>query len=138
MNIKKTVDKLPVVISSIALSLLFACSGEEKKDSVKQYDHAHDGGTDMGKHRFEHAFAEQCIARETKNSVNKENDRKWFTEPCLCIANYLLRDLSAANAEKFINEKKHTRSLQIKYDNAAYQCLQQKQQPQAPKIFATE
>lgn len=134
-TVKKSIGKLPVVISCILLSLFLVACSDDEKAVVKLYDHNHSGNTNMGKHRFEHNFAEQCIAREIENSINKNNDRERFAEPCLCIANYLLQDLSETDAEKFINENKHTRSLQIKYDSAAYYCLQEKQPPQAPKIF---
>jgi hypothetical protein len=100
------------------------------------FDHSHDVPvTDIQKHTFEHQFADQCVARELQNSVNKEYDKKRLSEDCMCIATFLMKDLTAAEAKKFITEHKNTRSLVIKYENAAYHCLQQKVQPKGPKLF---
>lgn len=124
---------------------LVACSSDEEK-STKQvkpsshptFDHTHgDEVTDLEKHKFEHKFANQCVAREIKNSVNKDYDKKRLEKTCLCIASYMMKNLTAVEAEKFLEENKNTRSLQIRFDNAAYQCLQQNKQPKAPEIFKT-
>jgi hypothetical protein len=110
---------------------LASCSDDKPK-----FDHSHgDEVTDLEKHQFEHAFAKQCVARETRNSVNKELDIKRYTEPCLCIATHMMKDLTAQEAEKFLEENKSTRSLQIRFDNAAYKCLQRYQNQNAPTIF---
>jgi hypothetical protein len=103
------------------------------------FDHSHDVPvTDIQKHTFEHQFADQCVARELQNSVNKEYDKKRISEDCMCIATFLMKDLTAAEAKKFITEHKNTRSLVIKYENAAYHCLQQKAQPKGPKLFGRQ
>lgn len=124
---------------------LVACSSDEEKSTQQvkpsshpTFDHTHgDEVTDLEKHKFEHKFANQCVAREIKNSVNKDYDKKRLEKTCLCIASYMMKNLTAVEAEKFLEENKNTRSLQIRFDNAAYQCLQQNKQPKAPEIFKT-
>ena len=119
--------------TSGTLLILFLASCSDDKP---QFDHSHDDEvTNLEKHQFEHAFAEQCVARETQNSVNKELDKKRYAEPCLCIATYMMKDLTAPEAEKFLEENKSTRSLQIRFDNAAYHCVQKRQNQKAPTIF---
>lgn len=101
-----------------------------------KFDHAHGSEvSDLVKHQFEHQFADQCVEREVKNSVNEELDRKRFAEPCMCIATYLLKDLTAKEAELFVKENKNTQSLRIKFESAAYHCLQKKAQPKGPNLF---
>ncbi len=120
-----------------------SCSDSDQKGGNKrptaaqtQFDHAHGREvSDLEKHKFEHDFAEQCIEREIARSAGKEADRARFAEPCMCIAGYMMKDLTAKEAQKFLKEHKNTQSLQIRFENAAYHCLQQKAQPKAPTIF---
>lgn len=135
MNIfKKVCPSFPVVIIGVFFSVfLISCSSDD--DDKQGYKHAHSQSTDMKKHPFEHEFALQCVEKELVNSVNKELDRERYAEPCMCIATYLLKDLTAVEADKFLHEKKHSQSLRIKYEAAAYHCLQKKQQPQSPQLF---
>lgn len=125
---------------------LTACSDDNKNTSARtavqsprhQFDHTHGAEvTDLVKHKFEHEFADQCVAREVRNSANREQDRERFAKPCMCIATYMMKDLTAKEAEKFIKEHKNTQSLRIRFENAAYHCLQMqnKSQPKAPVIF---
>ena len=73
---------LVVFISIITALFVVGCSDdEEKKLPAKTifnpFDHTHDVPvTDVQKHKFEHDFAEQCVARELKNSVNIEEDKE--------------------------------------------------------------
>ncbi len=75
------------------------------------------------------------MQRELRNSTDKAADEARWQEPCMCIATYLMKDLTADEAGKFITEHKNTQSLVIKFENAAYHCLQAKAQPQGPKLF---
>ncbi len=114
----------------IALSVTGCSDNEEKKLPVKTafnpFDHSHDAPvTDIQKHKFEHDFAAQCVTRELKNSVNIEEDKERFSKSCLCVATYLMKDLTDEEAEKFLTEHENPRSLQIKYNSAAYHCTQQ-------------
>jgi hypothetical protein len=131
--------------------LLTACSDSKEERANKPqtqqssapgpvFDHAHGNEvSDLVKHKFEHDFAEQCIDREMASPVNKELDRERFAKPCMCIAQHLMKGLTAKEAELFLNEHKNTQSLRIRYEAAAYDCLQkaaQGQQNQAPVIIS--
>lgn len=131
--------------------LLTACSDDDDKpqpsaaaaekiqtagDVHNPFDHTHDEPvTDVQKHKFEHDFAAQCVERELKKSTDKEADKARWERPCMCIATFMMKNLTADEAEKFLQEHKNTQSLVIKYENAAYHCLQAKQQPKAPQLF---
>ncbi|WP_374090620.1 hypothetical protein [Methylomicrobium lacus] len=130
---------------------LTACSDDEGKqapsareaekmqtvgDVHNPFDHTHDVPvTDVQKHKFEHDFAAQCVDRELKKSTDKEADKARWEGPCMCIATFMMKNLTAEEAEKFLDEHKNTQSLVIKYENAAYHCLQAKQQPKEPQLF---
>ncbi len=122
-----------VIVLSVA-----GCSDDEQKLAAAKpvhnpFDHSHDTPvTDVQKHKFEHDFADQCLQRELKNSTNKEVDTVRYSAPCMCIAKFLMKDLTADEAEKFIGEHKNAQSLVIKYENAAYHCLQQNSHPKGP------
>lgn len=90
--------------------------------------------TDEERQKFEHDFESQCIEREAKQADNKEEAEVRFTEPCRCIATYMMKDLTAIEAEKFLQEHEDAQSLRIKYENAAYHCLQQKAHPKGPNF----
>ncbi len=124
----------------IALSVS-GCSDDEQKTAAAKptpevhnpFDHSHDTPvTDIQKHKFEHDFAGQCVARELKNSTDKETDKDRYSTPCLCIARFLMKDLTADEAKLFVGEHKNTQSLVIKYESAAYHCLQQNAHPKGP------
>ena len=124
-----------IIIAVFSLSLI-GCSSEDDTSAKTNFDHAHDNNvTDLVKHKFEHEFADQCVARELKTSVNKSYDKQRYAETCLCIESEMMHDLTAEEAEKFLNENKNTRSLQIRFDAAAYHCLQSKAPPKNPTIF---
>ncbi|WP_198246075.1 hypothetical protein [methane-oxidizing endosymbiont of Gigantopelta aegis] len=129
-----------LIVMSAAL-LLSACSDDKPKTPLKKaehnpFDHSHGSEvTDLVKHKFEHEFADQCAEREAANSPNPVLERKRYAKPCLCIATYMMKDLTAVEAEKFLKEHKNTQSLRIRFENAAYHCLQEKAHPKGPKLF---
>jgi len=136
------VKTLRTALIAISVSVLVsACSDDKPKTAVKKsahnvFDHSHGAEfTNLVKHKFEHQFADQCVEREIKNSVSKAIDRKRYAKSCLCIATYMMKDLTAVEAEKFLQEHKNTQSLRIRFENAAYHCLQEKSHPKGPKIF---
>ncbi len=130
-------------ISLFLVLPLASCSDDDevvvaakKPSQTHQFDHSHGKEvTDLEKHKFEHQFADQCVEREIKNSKNKNLGRQRFSKPCLCIAAFMMNDLTATEAEKFLQEHKNTQSLRIRYENAAYHCLQEKAQAKAPTVF---
>ncbi len=120
---------------------LSACSDDKPKTTLKKaahnsFDHSHGAEvTDLVKHKFEHKFADQCVAREIKRSANPDVDKKRYAKPCMCIARFMMKDLTAVEAEKFLKENENTQSMRIRFDNAAYHCLQEKAHPKGPKLF---
>jgi hypothetical protein len=89
------------------------------------------------KQKFEVAFSDQCVTRELKNSNNPDYDKPRVAKACECVATYLMKDLTAIEAEKFLVEHQGSQSLTIKYENAAYHCLQEKT-PQPPHLFSKQ
>ena len=152
MNIifhKKSIIFATLISTILSFSLL-GCSDEEKpKEEAKppvaeqpaktespSFDHDHGPEvTDLQKHKFEHDFAAQCVDRELNNSTNKVEDAERLSNSCECIAAYMMKDLTAQEAEKFLEEKEHPQSLRIKFEAAAYECIQEKAQPAGPKLF---
>lgn len=142
---------ITILLSFTVILSISACSDDEKaKDETKavsetqsppatastNFDHAHGPEvTDMEKHKFEHDFAAQCVDRELNNSTNKIEDAERLTKSCECIAAYLMKDLTAQEAEKFTKEHEHPQSLRIKFEAAAYECIQEKVEPAGPKLF---
>jgi hypothetical protein len=90
--------------------------------------------TNDQKQKFEQDFAKQCVERELKNSNNKESDKGRLEEACTCIATFMMKDLTAIEAEKFLTEHENAQSLRIKYENAAYHCLQEDAHPKGPNF----
>lgn len=141
MNNKNKFRLKTILVSASLALILSGCSDDEPKQQQAKkahnpWDHSHDEVvTDVQKHVFEHDFAEQCVDREVSQSINKENDRKRFAKPCMCIATFMMKDLTAVEAEKFLKENKSTQSLRIRFENAAYHCLQDKQQAKSPQLF---
>ncbi|SJM92194.1 conserved hypothetical protein [Crenothrix polyspora] len=88
--------------------------------------------------KFEHDFTAQCVERELKNSVNKEDDEKRFTEQCECITKEVSKTLTDEEAEKFVGEHEDPQSLIIKFKSAAYQCVQEKAKPIEPNFSRKE
>jgi hypothetical protein len=114
--------------------LVVGCSDDKEKITkaappvkavFNPFDHSHDMPvTVVEKHKFEDAFAAQCVAREIKNSVNKDSDAENAAKPCGCIAHLMVKDLTDEEVEKYLTEHENPRSLQIKFDAAAYHCTQ--------------
>jgi hypothetical protein len=141
-----------ILISTVIAFSLVGCSDDdnpkEEKEAVEEqraevedntFDHPHGPEvTDMQKHKFEHDFAAQCADREMNNSANQTTDAGRITKSCECIAAYMMKDLTAQEAEKFIEEHEHPQSLRIKFEAAAYECLQEKAQPAGPKLFGKQ
>lgn len=92
--------------------------------------------TASDKQKFEKTFENQCVNRELKNSVNPDNDRARVSKACECIATFMMKDLTAIEAEKFLTEHENAQSLTIKYENAAYHCLQEKTPPSPAHLFS--
>ena len=142
-KIKSTQKFLNLLIFPMVLVLLSACSGDkpdgkgdkqaESKSKPNHVDYGEASAT--VKQKFTGEFAKKCVARELKNSINKDNDQKRFEESCACIAKHIAEDLSDVDAEKYLQEHEDTQALEIKFDTAAFFCLQNKPQPKGPHLF---
>ena len=138
MFTKKT--NITVLISMVIALALAGCSDDkDTADNTKKAEPASVSHTllkatltDAEKLKFEKEFAAQCVARELTNSTNKEADEPRINQSCTCIATFMMKDLTAIEAEKFMTEHENAQSLRIKYENAAYHCLQQKTPPKEP------
>ena len=135
-SIKFSALSLVTLFLSLALS---ACSdsGEQRqqRSEVKlsktqpSFDHPHGAEvSDLVKHKFEHDFAAQCVEREIKASGDDVQNRDRLEKSCMCIAQHLMAGLTAKEAELFLDKHKDTQSLRIRYEAAAYKCLQENAQ----------
>lgn len=138
--------KIPILLATLLISsfVIVGCSSDEAEapktsaaPKSKKAVHRVDSGeaTEPEKRQFEKEFSAKCVARELKNSVNKDVDEKRFQESCDCIAEHIMKDLSEIDAEKYLEDHEDTQTLGIKFDAAAYFCLQNKPQPKGPQLF---
>jgi len=112
-----------------------AAAGANKGHNPNPFDHSDDMKlSDSQREKFEKQFAEQCVERELKDSTDIDRDRKRAEIPCECIAKFMTRDLTGEEAEKFLDEHQNAHSLSIKYQNAAYHCLQAVNHPKGPQF----
>lgn len=147
LNLKKILPNLLIV--SLLPVLLTACSDDktEKNSSDKsavtakshKLNHVDYGeASDSVKQKFTNEFSKKCVTRELKNSINKDVDQKRFEDNCSCIAKHIAEDLSDVDAEKYLQLHEDTQALEIKFDTAAFFCLQNKPQPKGPHLFGKE
>jgi len=130
-----------LIIAAMLLALT-GCSDDKSASSSEapaktgKNNHIDYGeASDSIKSKFITAFAKKCVARELKNSINKDSDEKRFQDACDCIAKHIADDLAEVDAEKYLQEHEDTQTLEIKFDSAAYFCLQSKPQPKGPQIL---
>ena len=109
-----------------------------KLDKNHHVDAAKGEAPESVKQKFINEFSKKCVARELKNSINKDVDQKRFEDSCGCIAKHIADDLADVDAEKYLVAHEDTQSLDIKFDQAAYFCLQAKPQPKGPHLFGKE
>lgn len=145
---KKTqINKLLALLTIPVLAVfIYGCSSDEAEapktekatNAPKAVNNNNvDSGeaSDTVKQKFEKVFAQNCVKRELKNSVNKDVDEKRFQDSCSCIANHIAEDLAEVDAEKYLDDHEDTHTLEIKFDAAAFFCLQNKPQPKGPHLF---
>ncbi|MGZ4957800.1 MAG: hypothetical protein ACXV7J_00995 [Methylomonas sp.] len=148
-NINHTKKFLGLLIISMSAAILNACSDDtsEKtaaatapsKARAPEKKHVEHGeASDTVKFKFEKEFAAKCVGRELQKSGNPESDKWKVEETCGCIARHISEDLSDVDAEKYLQEHEDTHTLQIKFDAAAYFCLQDKVAPKGPHLFGKQ
>ena len=134
MKLKKF---LFAVLSPVVIGLMLAGCSDDKpqtasvtkqKETFNPFDHSKDEKiTKSEKEEFEKAFAEKCIKDEV--SANPGTDRQKFERACNCIGTYLMKDLTAKEAEKFVDEHENPVSLTFKENAAMYHCVQENAPP---------
>jgi hypothetical protein len=124
-----------LLTSLVISSVIVGCSDDKAEKSSKSeqafdpFDHSKEKAVSASeKDKFETAFVEQCVKREMLAAPNSEKEK--FIRPCTCIANELSKNLTDKEAEKFLTEHENPVSLTFKFENAAYQCVQEKAPPQ--------
>jgi hypothetical protein len=112
--------RLLIVVTAL---LVNACSGDDPAEKA----------TALEKHKFEREFADDCVARELKNKTNTASDKPRLEKSCRCIAQHMMKNLTGIEAEKVLEDDSDTQSLRIRFESAAYSCLQEGLS-QKPKI----
>ncbi|WP_347988224.1 hypothetical protein [Methylomonas sp. AM2-LC] len=149
MKKNNSMQKLLILLLIPVMTVFLSACSDDKTENASvekpaQAKHAKANHIDQGeasdsvKQKFEKQFAKNCVARELKNSINKDVDEKRFSDSCECIAKKIAEDLSDLDAEKYLQEHEDTQTLEIKFDHAAYFCLQSKPQPKGPHLFGKE
>lgn len=148
-----TMRKAPHLLATLLMASLAlfatACSSDKEEapqseKTISKSKPSNNNNVDQGeasdtvKQKFTNVFAQNCLKRELANSVNKDSDEKRFQESCSCIANHIAEDLAEVDAEKYLDDHEDTHTLQIKFDAAAFFCLQNKPQPKGPHLFGKQ
>jgi hypothetical protein len=102
-----------------------------KSDNVQSPGEA----TSSLKKKFSEEFTDACVKREMKNSNNPDVEEKRFKESCACIAEHMANNMAEVDAEKYLDDHEDTQTLDIKFDQAAYFCLQSKPMPKGPHLL---
>ena len=74
--------------------------------------------------RFKKEFAADCVARELNSADKSKLDRDYIEKTCACIADEMDEGLTDQEADEYLRDDNHNRSLQIRFDAAAYHCMQ--------------
>jgi hypothetical protein len=106
----------------------------DDKQYYKEMSQPLDKATWVEKGKFKKEFTKDCINRELQSVEKNKVDRDFFEKTCACIADYMDEHLTDQEAEEFLGEDNHMRALQIRYDTAAYQCIQGAKKTEEPKI----
>jgi len=105
----------------------------DDKQHYKEMSKPLDKANWVEKGKFKKEFTKDCITREVNLAGNKA-DLNYIEKTCACIGDYMDNHLTDQEAEEFLKEDNHMRALQIRYDTAAYQCVQEGQKEVEPKI----
>jgi len=105
----------------------------DDKQNYKQMSKPIDKANWVEKGKFKKEFTKDCITREVAVAGDKV-DLGYVEKTCACIANYMDNHLTDQEADEFLKEDNHVRSFQIRYDAAAFECVQESQKEVEPKI----
>jgi len=104
------------------------------KQNYKEMSQPIDKASWVEKGKFKKEFTKECIAREVANAGNKKADINYIEKTCNCIADYMDNKLTDQEADEYLKEGNNVRAFQIRYDAAAYECVQESQKVAEPKI----
>jgi len=105
----------------------------DDKQHYKEMSKPLDKASWVEKGKFKKEFNKDCVTREV-NLAGDKADHKYIEKTCACITDYMDNHLTDAEADEFLKEDSHMRALQIRYDTAAYQCIQEDQKVAEPKV----
>lgn len=111
-----------------------ADSKVDDRQHYKEMSKPADKANWVEKGKFNKEFSKDCIARELNSAGEAKVDKAYIEKTCNCIADYMDDHLTDQEADEFLKEDSHMRALQIRYDTAAYHCIQGADKVAEPKI----
>lgn len=86
------------------------------------------------KGKFKKEFTKDCIAREVAAAGANKANQSFLEKTCACIADYMDNKLTDQEADEYLKEDNHVQAFKMRYDAGAYECLQESQKEEEPKI----
>jgi len=134
-NVEATTDTATVEKSIVGNGKNMTTNKLDKKSHYKEMSKSADKANWVEKGKFNKEFKKDCIARELNSAgADKKVDKQFIEKTCDCIADYMDDHLTDQEADEFLKEDSHMRALQIRYDTAAYQCIEGAKKVSKPKI----
>jgi hypothetical protein len=123
---EKTTKSITKKVTSTAKKVTAVPNKVRDAQYYKDMSQPMDKATWTEKGKFRNEFADDCVAREkaTAKEASSIFDRDHVVKTCECIADYMDDHLTDDEAEEYLRDDNHNRSLQIRFDAAAYNCLQ--------------
>lgn len=133
-NQQVTTQQAKVETSIVGNSKNMTKNKLDDKQYYKQMSKPLDKASWVEKGKFKKEFTKDCINRELQSAGKNKVDNSFIETTCACIADYMDEHLTDQEAEEFLGEDNHMRALQIRYDTAAYQCIQGAKKIEDPKV----
>ena len=134
-NVEAVTENATVEKTIVGNSKKMTANKVDDKSFYKEMSKPVDKATWVEKGRFNKEFKKDCIARELKGAGADGNvDKPFIEKTCDCIADYMDDHLTDQEAEEFLGEDSHMRALQIRYDTAAFHCIDGAKKVAEPKI----
>ena len=133
-NVEAVTENAIVEKTIVGNSKKMTANKVDDKSFYKAMSKPADKATWVEKGRFNKEFKKDCIARELKGAGADGNvDKPFIEKTCDCIADYMDDHLTDQEAEEFLGEDSHMRALQIRYDTAAFHCIDGAKKVAEPK-----
>ncbi len=135
-NEEKATKSVTKKVTSTAKKVIAPSTKERDAQHYKDMSQPMDKATWSEKGKFRNEFADDCVTREkaTAKDAGGIFDKDHVVKACECIADYMDDHLTDDEAEEYLRDDNHNRSLQIRFESAAYECLQASNQPKDPKF----